>query len=400
MTDTAPAGMAGRPGLATPIPIALIGCGNIALAHHVPAYLAMPDLVRVVAIADPTPDRRAAGAALLGLGPDDVGPDADAVIARDDVAAVDISTPPHVRTPIALAALRAGKAVLCEKPLAILPRDAAALAATSAATGVPLGIVHNYLYFPEIVRAGRIIESGEIGEPRVVTVDFLGVHDRPGTAAYRPGWRHEAALAGGGVLMDMMHAIYVAETLLGHPIVRVSAHIQPARPGDTVEGLALCRVETDRGTGLVNVGWGHGPGGIAVTGSKGRIEIRYEHGGTSPFAPLEWIAVVDHDGHRRVETIPADPDEGSPAVFLRATLRDFFERLADRRSPRSTASDGAHVLEVVLGAYASAAQGRTVSLPLAPDDPTFLHGVAGVASLAGPSWNPVRRLGMFAPADS
>ncbi|MBA2299875.1 MAG: Gfo/Idh/MocA family oxidoreductase [Chloroflexi bacterium] len=378
-----------------PIRVGLIGCGNIAVGRHVPAYLAMPELVEIVAVADPTPERRDAAAALLGLGPDDVHADPLELIGRADVTAVDVSTPPHVRTPIALAALRAGKPVLCEKPIATIPREAAELVAEASTSGVALGVVHNYLYFPEIVAARRIIESGEIGEPEVAILNFLGVDDRPGTEGYRPGWRHETRVAGGGVLMDMMHAMYVAEALLGRPIVRVSAHIDARESDATVESLALCRVETDGGTGLVNVGWGVGPGGLAVSGTAGRLDIRYENGDTSPFAPLESISVVDRDGARRQEPVFVDPAEGSPAVFVTAALRDFFTRLAEGRPPRATGLDGAHVLQAVIAAYGSAATGRTVPLPLSDDAPTFLRGVAGVAELDGPSWSPIIRRGLF-----
>ncbi len=378
-----------------PIRIGLVGCGNIALGRHIPAYLAMPDLVRVVAVADPSATGRDAAAAALGLGPRDVHADPLQLIERTDIAALDISTPPHVRTPLALAALEAGKPVLCEKPIATVPRDAAMLVAAAAERGVPLGMVHNYLHFPEIAIASRIIQSGELAEPEVAIINFLGVDDRPGTQGYRPGWRHQANVAGGGVLMDMMHAIYVAETLLGRAIVRVSAHVDAREVGALVEGLALCRLETDRGTGLVNVGWGVGPGGITVSGRDGRLDIRYANGGTSPFAALESISVVDRMGRRRLEPFLIDPEEGSPAVYVKATLRDFFERLAAGRPPLASGSDGAHILQVVIAAYVSATTGRTVELPLALDDPTYLRGVAGLTDLESPTWSSVRRLGLF-----
>lgn len=382
-------------GLSTPIRVGLVGCGNIALGYHLPAYRALSDLVRVVAVADPTLERRTAAGALLGLAPGDIHDDPDQLVERADVDVVDVSTPPHVRIPVSMRALEAGKTVLCEKPLATVPREAADLVLASARLGLPVGLVHNYLFLPEIELIGAIIEAGEIGQPEVAMLNYLGVDDRPGAAAYRPGWRHDPALAGGGVLMDMMHALYLAEALLGAIARRVSAHVGARQPGAPVEDIALCRLETDRGVALVNVGWGAGPGGIVVSGPDGRIEIRYAGGGTAPFAPLEEVRVVHRDGTSRTAMSPSPRATDAPIVDLTPTLRDFFERLASGRAPLVAAEDGLHVLEATLAAYESAALARTVALPLRRDDPLYLHGLPGIRELDIDPSNPMIRRSLF-----
>jgi predicted dehydrogenase len=87
--------------------------------------------------------------------------------------------------------------------------------------GTTLAMVHNYLWLPEIQAARRVIDSGEIGEVRSVIVNFLGVVDAPGASGNRADWRHDPALAGGGVLIDMLHGVYIAELLLGAPLQEV-----------------------------------------------------------------------------------------------------------------------------------------------------------------------------------
>lgn len=367
----------------------LIGCGNMALNDHARTYLAHPERFRVVAAADPTPERLALGREMLGLLAVDVYADAAAVVARPDVEVVDVCTPQHTRRDIVEAAAAAGKHVLCEKPLATVPADAAAMVAATRAAGVLLGVVHNYYFFPEIAAALQLLRDGAIGQVEVAILNYLGVIDLPGNAAYRPTWRHEAALAGGGVLMDMLHVVYVAEALLGRTIERVSGYVDARDPGAPVESLALCRFETERNAALVNVGWGVGPGGIEVSGSAGRLALGYRDGATSPFVPFEEMVLHDTVGRRRI-SVPA----GAPDPFTALAL-DFADAVMHGRDPIAPGEQGLHTLEATLAVYESCALGRTVMLPLDRGDPVYRLGVAGVKELELPDWSPVRRHRLF-----
>lgn len=378
-----------------PIRVGLVGLGNIGLGHHVPALMALPGLVRLVAVADPSPDRRRLAANAIGLDPSAIHASPEELLSRSDLDVVDLATPPNVRTALALGAITAGLAVLCEKPLATVPRDGVMVARAAAAAGVPVGIVHNYLALPEILAARAAIDGGSIGEAEVAILNYLGVEDHPGSAAWRPNWRHDPGVAGGGVLMDMLHVVYVAEALIGQTFRRVSAEVLVRADRAPVEDLALCRLEADRAIALVNVGWGVGPGGIAVSGREGRIEIGYAGGGTGPFAPLAAVRLIRRDG--RVEDLMPQP-EGDAAtidVHLLDTFRDFFERLSAGRPPAATAADGLRVLETTLAAYASAAVGHSVELPLDIDDPVHRRGIAGLAELPLAAGGTIARHGVF-----
>lgn len=382
-----------------PIRVGIVGLGNVALGFHVPALLQLPDLVEVVAVADPSAERRAAAVERLGLTEGATHESAEELLARPDLDVIDLATPPHVRTALAIRAIETGRAVLCEKPLATIPSEAAAIVEAGEAAGVPVGMVHNYLAFPEILAARAAIDAGSIGRPEVAILNYLGVEDRPGSAAWRPNWRHDPGLAGGGVLMDMMHVVYVAEALLGSPIRRVSAEVLARNDDAPVEDIALVRLEADRALALVNVGWGVGPGGITVSGPDGRIEIGYEGGGTGPFVPLASVRLIRRDG--RVEDLtpplPPRPADGPPPidVHLVETFRTFYERLRLGGAPLATAADGLRTLETTLAAYASAATGRTVAVPFTEDDPIHRRGLGGLAELTLAEDGPIRRHGLF-----
>jgi predicted dehydrogenase len=148
-----------------------------------------------------------------------------ALIARDDVQLVDIVAPGSVHAPIAIAALRAGKHVLCEKPLANTLAEAAAMADAADAAfsrGVRAMAGFNYRRVPAIALARRLVEQGRIGSLRHVRAvylqDWLVDPDSPLT------WRMQAEQAGSGALGDLgAHIVDLAQFLTGDTITGVSA---------------------------------------------------------------------------------------------------------------------------------------------------------------------------------
>ncbi|MTE17848.1 gfo/Idh/MocA family oxidoreductase [Streptomyces sp. TRM43335] len=147
------------------------------------------------------------------------------LIARDDVQLVDVCTPGNSHAEIAIAALEAGKHVLCEKPLAnsVAEAEAMADAARAARRRGQLAVVgFNYRRLPALALARRMVETGRIGELRHVRVtylqDWLTDPQAPLT------WRLRREQAGSGALGDIgSHAIDIAQYLAGEPLTGVSA---------------------------------------------------------------------------------------------------------------------------------------------------------------------------------
>jgi predicted dehydrogenase len=370
--------------------VGLIGCGNIALRAHAPALRQLPE-AQVVGVADPVPECRARVQSLLDLPAAAMHADATAVLAeRPDY--VVLTVPQRFRRPIVEACAKAGVHVLCEKPIATTPADAQAMIETMGAAGLRFGMVHNYLYYPEYMLAHDLIETGAIGQVRHVMLNFLGMPDSPGAAEYRPTWRHDPLEAGGGVLMDMVHVIYLAEYFFGAPIRSVLAVVDNLdHPGEAVEDFTLVHYGFDQGYATVNMWWGQGVGGLEISGTAGRILAFYENYDTGPFTTLASFTLVNKDGQQdlqpRSETVLADN-------FVRLHA-DFGEAVRTGCEPIAPAEAGRRTLEAALGAYMSAAMGRVVSLPLRPDDPVYRKGLAGMADL--PLWpeGPLARQGLL-----
>ncbi|MEU0302056.1 Gfo/Idh/MocA family oxidoreductase [Streptomyces sp. NPDC006175] len=148
-----------------------------------------------------------------------------ALIARDDVQLVDICTPGDSHAEIAIAALEAGKHVLCEKPLAntVAEAEAMAQAAERAAARGQVAIVgFNYRKVPALTYARRMIEEGRLGALRHVRAtylqDWLVDPESPLT------WRLDRERAGSGALGDLgAHIVDLAQYLAGETLVGVSA---------------------------------------------------------------------------------------------------------------------------------------------------------------------------------
>jgi len=170
-------------------------------------------------------DRAAAEAAAARLGWAAAETDWRALIARDDVDLVDIAAPGDLHAPIAIAALEAGKHVLCEKPLANTLAEAEAMKAAADAAyprGARAMVGFNYRRVPALALARRLVEQGRIGPLRHVRAvylqDWLADPEAPMT------WRMRAERAGSGALGDLgAHVVDLARYLTGDEIAGVSA---------------------------------------------------------------------------------------------------------------------------------------------------------------------------------
>ncbi|GAA2434239.1 Gfo/Idh/MocA family oxidoreductase [Streptomyces macrosporus] len=148
-----------------------------------------------------------------------------ALVARDDVQLVDICTPGSSHAEIAVAALEAGKHVLCEKPLANTVEEAEAMAeaARAARTRGQVAMVgFNYRRLPALALARRMVAAGRIGGLRHVRVTYL--QDWLTDPGFPLTWRLRREQAGSGALGDIgSHAIDIAQYLAGEPLAGVSA---------------------------------------------------------------------------------------------------------------------------------------------------------------------------------
>lgn len=376
--------------------VGLIGCGNVVRYGHRPALTTLPD-AKCVALADVTEARRKIGQEWFSLPEADLYSDHRALLERSDIDAVVITVPQAFRREIVLDAIAAGKHVLSEKPIANSPTVADELINAADAAGLTFGMVHNYHFLPEFKLMKQHLREGLIGDLRVLTMHFLGVIDHPGAAEYQADWRHKLG-AGGGVLMDMIHAVYLNEWMFGAPATQVMAFVDALEYRERspeIEDLALLQIAYPSGYGVIHMGWGQGVGGMDATGSKGQIRMRYEQYQVGGFnRPAEYYSV--HDWERvdhQLESLPEHMDNiGRSFTHLWA---DFHDAIREKRDTIAPARAGKRALEVALGAYLSGVTGQVTHLPLPVDHPVYLKGIHGLTEVAPMSDSTTKTSGIF-----
>ncbi|MEV6345538.1 Gfo/Idh/MocA family oxidoreductase [Actinoplanes sp. NPDC051851] len=235
----------------------VIGAGFMGEVHS-RAVRAAGGEVTVVAAASPGSARAAVDRLHAGR----AAASAEELIAAEDVDIVHICTPNHLHVPLALAAIEAGKHVICEKPLAIDAADAARLTDAAAAAGVIAAVPFVYRFYPTVRDARTRVQRGDAGELRLLhgsyLQDWLAAPDDT-------NWRVDAALGGASrAFGDIgVHWCDLVEFASGHRIARLCARVltthdrRPA-PADSgtrtgirervgTEDVATVLFETDRG---------------------------------------------------------------------------------------------------------------------------------------------------------
>jgi predicted dehydrogenase len=214
--------------MSQPLRVGMVGYAFMGAAHSQAwrtvnhAFdLPLPARMSVVCGRDPA----AVAAAADRLGWDGHATDWRAVIARDDVDLIDICTPGDTHAEIALAALAAGKHVLCEKPLANTvaeAREMAAAATAAAASGVRSMCGFNYRRVPAVALMRDLISSGRIGRVRHVRAAYL--QDWIVDPSFPLVWRLRREIAGSGALGDIgAHIVDLTQFVTGQSITSVTA---------------------------------------------------------------------------------------------------------------------------------------------------------------------------------
>ncbi|MGF6480181.1 Gfo/Idh/MocA family protein [Paraburkholderia sp. JPY419] len=167
---------------------------------------------------------------------------ARAEAARDDgIDAVAIVTPNHLHAPVATAFLEAGIHVICDKPLAVSLAEGEALAKLAQSSKRLFAVTHTYSGYPLVRHARELVERGELGEIRVVQVeyaqDWLAEPLETGGANKQAGWRTDPALAGpAGCLGDIgTHAYQLAAFVTGMMPRALSAELHTLVPGRRID---------------------------------------------------------------------------------------------------------------------------------------------------------------------
>lgn len=350
-----------------PVGVAVIGCGSISQWSHLPAYAAMAEtgLTKIVAVCDSVTERAAEMAAKYQA---KAYTDYQSLLKNTEIQAVSVCTPNFIHAEVSIAALNAGKHVLCEKPMAVTAAEAEAMiAATTAAaakSGLKLMIAQSQRFAPAHIKAKAIVESNVLG--KIFSFDTAFCHGGPeGWCADKSNktWFFRKNAAHFGAMGDLgVHKIDLIHYLLGEKIVETAAFIGTFAKKDendqliSVDDNAVCILKTEHGIlGQLTAAWTHAAGENNYTriyGENGILRI-YDD-------PDYAIIVTKKDGetiyHKLREIFTNDKPEPN------GVYKAFIGSIIHGTEPPVNGCDGYQALKVILACFESSRTGRIVKI--------------------------------------
>ena len=353
---------------------ALVGCGKVGQTHA-QAYKSLEE-TNFVAVCDTVdPARADAFASKYEV---KAYSDLDALLQDPEVEMVSIATPHPSHPEVAVAAARAGKHVLMEKPMAVDLKGCDDAIAAAKKAGIKLGLVSQRRFYEPVQRVKEAIDAGKVGKPILCTVTVLGWRDH---SYYKlDPWHGKWATEGGGVLLSQTsHQLDLFQWFMG-PIDEIYGYWGTLNhPTIEVDDTAIAVMRFKNGAlGVITVSNSQNPGlygNIHVHGENG-ASIGVQTDGSSMFIsgvtenvepPVNDIWTVPGEEHLLERWQAEDRERASEidvmAHYHKLHIRDFLHAIIDDREPLVPGLEGRRHVEVAVAIYRSQRDRRPVKFP-------------------------------------
>lgn len=335
---------------------------------HAVSFQMMPEEAEVVAIASPTPGNAEKLAKKYSI--PRVFLDYREMLKEPDIEMVTITAPNYLHAQMTIDIARAGKHVVCEKPLCMTLAEADEMIDVCKRQGVLLAYAEELFFTPKYVKAKEMADQGAFGKVYLVkqSEKHFGPHSE---------WFWDVERAGGGALMDLgCHGIAFCYWFLGRPAIKsVYAQLATHIHGDKTKADddAICIIEFENGaTGMLEDSW------CRRGGMTDRTEVYGDQGVT--YADLHMGNALptysEHGYGYAVEKAPSTSGWSYP-VFeehwnygIPQEMRHFARAVRGKETLDATGEDGRVVMQALYAGYASAGLGQKVQLPYTPTGKT------------------------------
>jgi UDP-N-acetyl-2-amino-2-deoxyglucuronate dehydrogenase len=339
-----------------PLRVALIGCGRISKNHF--EAIERIEGLELAAVCDIVEERAREAGERLGV------PwfrSYDEMLAQAECDVVTVTTPSGLHPAHGIQAARAGKHVICEKPIAISLAGADDLVQACDAAGVQLFVVKQNRLNAPIQLLKRAIDRGRFG--RIYMANCTVRWTRPQEYYDQAPWRGTWEFDGGAFMNQASHYVDLIQWLVG-PVESVVAKTATLARRIEAEDSGVAVIKFRSGAlGTIEVTMLTYPknleGSITILGETGTVKI----GGTAVNKVEHWMFADYDDDDKLVETATTNP----PNVYgfgHEAYYRNVLAALHGHASPDTDGRAGRKSLELILGIYESARTGRDVPLPL------------------------------------
>lgn len=342
------------------IKVGIIGCGKIAQVRHIPEYTANPDtevygfydlnLARAEELA-----KKYGGKAFASY---------EELLADPEIEAVSVCVANHAHAEISIAALKAGKHVLCEKPMAITLEECEAMVAAAKESGKYLMIGQNQRLAKAHMKARELIRQGAIG--KVLTFRTIFGHGGPETWSVDPGkntWFFDKTKAAMGAMADLgIHKTDMIQYVLDTKIVKTQAVLTTLDKRDAtgqligVDDNAICIYQMENGViGTMTASWTYyaaEDNTTVIYGTKGELRL-YDD-------PKYSVQQINADGTRidyQIDQIQTNDNQTASGII------DLFAKcLVEKTEPEISGASVLHAMKAVFASIESSEKGCAIEV--------------------------------------
>ncbi len=341
--------------------IGIIGCGKIAQVRHIPEYAENP-YTELAGFYDFVYERAEELAEKYG---GTAYHSVDELLADEEIAAVSVCTANNAHAEITEKALKAGKHVLCEKPMAVSLEDCEEMVREAEASGKVLMIGQNQRLTKAHKKAKELIESGAIGD--IVSFRTTFGHGGPETWSITPGknsWFFDKSKASMGAMADLgVHKTDLIQYLTGQPVVEVMAKVATLDKRDadgnliSVDDSAFCIYRMKNGImGTMTASWcyyGEEDNSTILYGTEGIMKLYYR-----PDFSIELIGRDDTKVYYDMEPIQTNDNQTKSGI-----IDAFAEALQEGKEPAISGESVLPAMRAVFAALKSSETGKSVYIP-------------------------------------
>ena len=329
--------------------VALVGVGAAAQINHLPVLKKLED-VELAALCDRDPEKTSRVAQKFGV------PTSytrfEELLNDDSIDAVDITTPNYLHAPMAIAALEAGKHVLCERPLARSADEAEAMAKAARKSDRLLMCAVQHRFRPDAQLLRKFVDKGDLGDIFLAKGGWL----RQKTEWDSDEWRAQKRESGGGVVLDLgFQMIDLALWVLGDVKAEsVTASVHRTKKGD-VEDSATAFLRLDSGATLtLELTWG-----LLMEKDFAYLNL-FGSGGAALLNPFR----VHKGMHGTLVNVTPtlETSRNQYRQSMEAQIQHFADAMRGAKNPMGLVSEIVPVMELVDAIYRSAEQGREVKV--------------------------------------
>ena len=348
--------------MAKKVRIGVIGAGGIANGAHLPGYSLIPDNCEIYALCDI--DKKALDTTAEKYGITRKFGNYKKLLECDEIDGVSVCTPNYVHCEITLAALKAGKHVLCEKPIGMNAVEGEQMVQASRKEGKILQIGYNTRFTPSLQALKRHIDAGELGQLYYARAQALRIRGIPGWGVFI-----DKEKQGGGPLIDIgVHILDLTLWLMGHPKPIAASGVTYQHLGVrgdligfmgqwdykkfTVEDMASALIRFDNGATIVLessfiANWKNEIMNSTIVGTEGGCS-------THP-------ATITQERYGSMFSYELQVPNDNINTH-HAEMASFVDCIANKKEPLVTGEHGLMVAKIMDAIYQSAAAGKEVAI--------------------------------------